>query len=428
MEFLRKLRELSPFASLAQYRKWSRPSRQGYAGFLLGIVAFAFSIYAYVVPPPTERKGEAVQWVALGDSALCAPTEGAYELKKIQFATQYLMTSAHQSYDTLESRRQLLQEGLTLLNGAYGEIRQAAEKGNANAKYWDGVYHEIGAGGLQRNWKKAEALYREAGASVACARISLIHLYFAQGRIAEGYRLLIDPANSGDTKGQVILADILLKNPDLLIDGKRLDPLAMLHLAAAGGEPSAYYHLGQAHLAGTATEPDRSKALFYFTRGAERGNPASAYELAMLYEAESPELHRKWLEASARAGYAQAQFLLGKSLVSGIPTDSPGYPEGVKWLTFAATAENSDAMVWLGALHEHGLGVEKNHRTALRYLCRAAIAENPNAVLEIERIGKKSDWKDLCWMQFWLAEMENLAASASACQGIANCTEKRDRR
>lgn len=190
------------------------------------------------------------------------------------------------------------------------------------------------------------------------------------------------------------------------------------------GELSAYSFLGNAYAKGDHVPADRAKAVFYFDQGAKRGEPEAAYELAVLYGGESPDLHRKWLEAAASRGYVRAQFDLGKELISGATPTGQQFQEGIKWLRIATIGGNTDALTWMGTLYYEGLGVEKDLGKGNGMLCVASNLGNENARSTLaER--RRVPWEVECELAVWDSRLKAALEDPSIiCGGMKDCTAR----
>lgn len=90
--------------------------------------------------------------------------------------------------------------------------------------------------------------------------------------------------------------------------------VAALEKLAAAGNAEALYHLGMAWHTGSGVPQDRAKALGYFRRAAELGDPLAAYKLGCYYDGQGEGLVAPddaiayyFKSIAAEAGYALAQ-------------------------------------------------------------------------------------------------------------------------
>jgi hypothetical protein len=74
-----------------------------------------------------------------------------------------------------------------------------------------------------------------------------------------------------------------------------------------------------------------------------------------------------WYEKAALDGDVSVENSLGADAIYASPS-GPNYPVAAKWFQMAADNGNPDAQLEISALYERGLGVPRDHDTALHYL------------------------------------------------------------
>ena len=79
----------------------------------------------------------------------------------------------------------------------------------------------------------------------------------------------------------------------------------------------------------------------------------------------------KYLQESAEAGNARAQFKLGLSYVRGRDV-TKDESQAIYWWKRSAINKNTQAEYCLGIAHEYGIGVEPNKRAASEHYYKAA--------------------------------------------------------
>jgi TonB family protein len=115
---------------------------------------------------------------------------------------------------------------------------------------------------------------------------------------------------------------------------------------------------------------------------AEAGDPTSQYVYAMILSGD-PTVHQRWgnvlpwIEKSAQAGYAPAQYQLGESLLTGRGCEAdPG--KAIEWLKLAAQADDADAQTSLARVLLKA-GPAFDPQKALFWLSRASDLKSPRA-------------------------------------------------
>lgn len=143
--------------------------------------------------------------------------------------------------------------------------------------------------------------------------------------------------------------------------------LAKLESLAASGNAEANYHLGMVHRLGLNGAPkDDAKALPYFRKAAEAGDPLAAYQLGKLLESE-PDESLRWKNAAAEAGFAPAQHEVARTLYEAGEVD-----KALEWLTQAARQGDKESLRALASLYS---GEGKAPRDAARSWAYLTILE-----------------------------------------------------
>lgn len=62
------------------------------------------------------------------------------------------------------------------------------------------------------------------------------------------------------------------------------------------------------------------------------------------------------------------------------------YQQAMQWYLKAADEGNTDAMVNIGLLYQHGNGVQQNYQQAMQWYLKAADKNNPIAMIQISRL------------------------------------------
>ncbi len=154
-------------------------------------------------------------------------------------------------------------------------------------------------------------------------------------------------ADQGNRPAQRVAAFLYLQKTDV---ASWQTGIEYAKRAAIGGDPEAFFLLGQANFNGHATlnqMPDYGQARHWFELAAEHGSHKAEYFLGLIY----------------KSGY-------------GIAAD-PG--RASHWFERAANHGNADAMFMLGNAYAHGEGVKPDVRRARKLYQAAASLEHPLA-------------------------------------------------
>ncbi|MDN3645256.1 tetratricopeptide repeat protein [Pontixanthobacter aestiaquae] len=141
----------------------------------------------------------------------------------------------------------------------------------------------------------------------------------------------------------------------------RESQLIQLEKLAEQDNAEATYHLGMMHLTGTGVDLDRQRAVGYFEKATELGDPLAAYKLGCFYDGQYQlfavdlELALKYKMVAADAGYASAQ-----QDVAGLLARNGAIDEALVWLERAAAQGTAGALQTYASVHNGALGVEKD--------------------------------------------------------------------
>ena len=159
------------------------------------------------------------------------------------------------------------------------------------------------------------------------------------------------------------------------------------------GDPQAQLDVGYRYANGNGVNKDAVKALKWYLKAAEQGQPRAQYLLALMYDTGLGPVEKNkasslsWLRKSADQGYAKAQFLLGLYYSNGlgVPKDKT-----IAFSYYKKAAEQGDAVAQhnLACMLEEGIGVEKNEVEAYAYFELAA-ASQQGAAQRLGALSKK---------------------------------------
>lgn len=166
--------------------------------------------------------------------------------------------------------------------------------------------------------------------------------------------------------------------------------MALFTQAAARGDAEAMRWLGDIHAVGGPINRygqfpsgaqcilvDLPRAAYWYRRAAERGNAFAQEQLAIATLAglgvqADPVQAERWLEAIGKERRAHAVFYLADQYLYGggdvVPQD---LAKGAHYTLVAAELGHPLGLAQLGALHEHGTGVEQDDVKAYAYALAA---------------------------------------------------------
>lgn len=184
--------------------------------------------------------------------------------------------------------------------------------------------------------------------------------------------------------------------------------------AAEKGVVSAMGSIAESYLNGDDVEQDSKKAVEWFKKQAETGDPTGQYNLAIQYlkgdgvkqnyeqayewikkseengDPDAPELVQKCAEIvslqkkaesnDSKAAGQLASILMEMSSAFDDRTAVRFHKESVKYANLAADSGNAEGMWILGLAYEHGRGVGKNHKKAIDYFKNGADKGNSSCM------------------------------------------------
>ena len=270
---------------------------------------------------------------------------------------------------------------------AFAWYTKAADRGFAPAQARLGFLYSKGLE-VKQDPQKAAGLAKQAAAANDPDGLNLLATLYMEGTgvekdVNKGVDLHKQAAGRGNTGSMLALSALYAVGgvtPCTPVEAHRY-----LGMLVDAGDPTGLLLMGLAYEHGDALVPkDEGKALELYLRGAKKGNAKCEYHLARLLaygagsvQANPPEA-MKWLRASAEAGYAQAEYLLGMALGEGkwLPMD---FVQSLAWIRKAAEGGASGAQTKLGSFYLRGFLVEQNASEAYDWLSRAAEAGDPEA-------------------------------------------------
>ncbi len=119
--------------------------------------------------------------------------------------------------------------------------------------------------------------------------------------------------------------------------------------ARSGHQVKDQYAVGDMYMRGRGTAKNAAKALYWFLLAAKQGHRKAAYKAGYLYlyssglpTGASPKQAFPWMRKAALAGYAPAQYELGRLFFSG-KVIKRSEPQALKWLGRAKAANYAPA-------------------------------------------------------------------------------------
>ncbi len=153
--------------------------------------------------------------------------------------------------------------------------------------------------------------------------------------------------------------------------------------AAEQGNPQAQNSLGWCYFSGKGGEKNTTKAVEWFRKAIEQGHVEAQNNLGGCYE-EGEGVEKdllkafEWFRKAAEQGNAGAQFNLGRYYHSGmgIPMNKE---KAIYWFRKAAEQGNAMAQTWLGVFYFKGDGIPIDKEKGIDWIRKAAEQGEPDA-------------------------------------------------
>ncbi len=263
---------------------------------------------------------------------------------------------------------------------------------------------------------------------------------FTRGRYPDARKELSSPAEEGDAQAMVYMGEMLMRG----LGGSRDELKARDYItkSQAAGNIRATYLLGTMHMTGNLVARDSAKGVELVRQAADQGEPAAQNavgawltngangypkdevnalawfklaadqknaaamlsigaftELGLAGITKDNLLALDWYKKSGELGYTAGMTAAGRIYAMGQGVSADG-GEALRWLRRAAAANNTEAFYWIANVYEFGRGGAPKE-AVLAYAWYAAIPANAlervvkNAAAGKERLAKTLSANDL---------------------------------
>lgn len=143
----------------------------------------------------------------------------------------------------------------------------------------------------------------------------------------------------------------------------------LLEEGAEAGDPISQGNLGEFLLSEAKTKKDRQLGMKWLWMATEKEDPKAMFILSQqLFKINSNDTHAvKLMYRSALLGHADAQVLVGASLLMEAQNGETSYKNARNLLMKAAIQNHPVAMFYLGQIYMDGLGVPKDQQRAKKW-------------------------------------------------------------
>ena len=232
------------------------------------------------------------------------------------------------------------------VDASFSEIKQAAQKGNAEAQYQLALFYEKGDGVTIDRTEAVKWFRKAAEQGFAKAQFSLGNCYVFGDGVAEN----------------------------------AIEAVKWFRKAAEQGFAKAQFSLGNCYVFGDGVAENAIEAVKWYRKAAEQGNCEGQYALALCYDngwgvPEDKTEADKWYREAAKQGHQEAQDALGDGKAEykrGLICLSNNETEAIRLFHRAARKGYAEAQFQLGVCYDRGYGVGKDKQEALKWYREAA--------------------------------------------------------
>ncbi|KAK6925303.1 Sel1-like repeat [Dillenia turbinata] len=291
-----------------------------------------------------------------------------------------------------------------LMEEAAAEIEASAEEGNAHAQSALGFLYYIG---MARERNKGKGfLYHSfaADGGNAQSKMALAYTYLRQDIHEKAVKLYAELAviavNSFlISKDSPVIETVRIhngaeENMDALRKSRGEDDedFQILEYQAQKGNSDAMYKIGLFYYFGLrGLRRDHPKALSWFLRAVEKGEPRSMELLGEIYArgAGVERNHTKaleWLMLASKQQLYSAYNGMGYLYVKGYGVEKKNYTKAKEYFEKAADNQEAGGHYNLGVLYLKGIGVKRDVKLACKYFIFAANAGQPKAFYQLAKM------------------------------------------
>ena len=142
------------------------------------------------------------------------------------------------------------------------------------------------------------------------------------------------------------------------------------------GNPSAMNNIGYLYQNGLGVEQDYKKAMEWYEKAVELEYAISMNNIANLYEnglgvEQDYAKAMEWYEKAAELGKANSMYFIANLYQDGLGVEQD-YAKAMEWYEKAAELGEANSMFWIGYLYQNGLGVEQDYAKAMEWYEKAA--------------------------------------------------------
>jgi TPR repeat protein len=270
------------------------------------------------------------------------------------------------------------------------EIRNEAEKGDAQSEFEVGTAFYVGKLGVAKDAVEAVKWFRKAvEQNHGQAQLSLGVCYAVGEGVAddevEAVKWWRKAAEHNLAWAQLFLGESYAEGKGVEKDESHA--VKWYRKAAEQNLAGAQYELGVCYSKGTGVAKDEPEAVKWYRKAADQNDAAAQYNLGLCYGfgggvAKDEVEAVNWYRKAAGQNYPKAHRRLGLCYATGTGV-AKDEVEAVKWFRKAAEENNASAQYLLGWCYAGSHGVAKDEMEAVRWYRKAAEQNNAQAQSEL---------------------------------------------
>ncbi|EPS72120.1 hypothetical protein M569_02635, partial [Genlisea aurea] len=291
-----------------------------------------------------------------------------------------------------------------ILEEAAAQIQDAADKGSPQAQSLMGFLYGMGIG---REMSEAKAFLHHYFASQGGnmqSKLALAYSYYRREMHEKAVRLYSELAEVAVnsfliSKDSPVIEPIRIhngaeENKEALRKsrGEEDEDFQILEYQAQKGNAGAMHKIGIFYYFGLrGVRRDHSKALRWFSRAVEKGEPRSMELLGEIY-ARGAGVERnytkalEWLTIASKQQLISAYNGIGYLYAKGYGVEKKNYTMAKEYFEKAAENDEPGGFYNLGVLYLKGLGVKRDLKIATKYFSLAANAGQPKAYYQLAKM------------------------------------------
>ncbi|KVI07492.1 Sel1-like protein [Cynara cardunculus var. scolymus] len=364
------------------------------------------------VDDSTDDPSSIADWDEFGESDARSDDEldpGSWRLifepdESISHLDVVINPELEEYYSSVRKMVAAVSDGGSAMEDAASEIEATAATGNPHAQSLLGFLYNMGMA-RERNGAKAFMYHHFAADSGNMqSKLALAYTYSRQDVYDKAVTLYAELAEAAVnsfliSKDSPVIEPVRIhngaeENKEALRKsrGEEDEDFQILEYQAQKGNAVAMYKIGIFYYFGLrGVRRDHVKALSWFTKAVDKGEPRSMELLGEIY-ARGAGVQRnytkalEWLTLASKQQLYSAYNGMGYLYVKGYGVEQKNYTKAKEYFEKAADNEEAGGHYNLGVMHLKGIGVKKDVKLACKYFIVAANAGQPKAFYQLAKM------------------------------------------